>query len=209
MLERLRNEWLVAERAQKLHEVARLAKTGGIIAAKSLFAFAVIAGTLSIAAIAPNVFAAYGKLTGGASRRFYAKRILEAELKGLQKRGFVHVKRTSDSYRIKATERGTTYMLRRTAAYLAINQSGTWDGTWWLVAFDIPRRHNAERNALRERLKQIGMERLQASVFISRYPCAEEVWFTARHFGMENYITIAHVDEIEGYGRAFTRAIDG
>ncbi len=208
LLERLRKEWLAVERAEKLHNVAQLAKKGGVVAAKALLTFAVIAGVVSVAGIAPNAFAAYGKLTGGARRRFYQARIFKKELRGLQRRGFVRVQKTSHGYDIEATKHGRIRALRNVASNLAIQKSGKWDGTWWVVMFDIPRRHNAERNALRERLKQIGMESLQASVFVSRYPCAEEVWFTARLFSAEQYVTIAHVDAFEGHGRKFTKSVD-
>ena len=201
LLNRLRNEWEAAERAQKLHTIATVAKQGGVVLAKSILAFTVIAGVLTVAAVAPNAFSAYGKLIGKPSRRFYEKSVFKEELRRMRKQGFVQARNTPSGYEIRITPKGKTRALRDIASNLAIKKQQKWDGTWWLVTFDIPRRHNAARNGLRENLKRIGMEPLQASVFISRYPCAEEVWFTARLFSIEHYVAIAHVDSIEGFGK--------
>ncbi len=200
LLQRLRQEWQSAERSEKLYKVAQNAKKGGIFLAKSLLAFASIAGILTIAAVAPNVFGAYGKMKKGQGSRLYERRVFKEELERLRHQGLVRARKTAQGYEVFITPKGKKHIIRESLKSLHISKPAKWDRTWWLVAFDIPRKYNAGRNALRERLKQIGMEKLQASIFISRYPCDEEVRFTAHLFGLEQYLVIAHVDSLEGYG---------
>lgn len=208
LLNRLRREWQDAERAEKRHKVVQAAKVGGVMLAKSILAFAVLAGVVVIAAAAPNVFAAYGSLTKNSSRRFYKTNSLKNELEQLRRQGFVRARKTLKGYEVESTRKGEMKVFREATVELAIQKQVPWDGTWWLALFDIPRTHNAARDALRARLKQIGMEPLQASVFASKYPCADEVWFTARLFDAESYVTIAHVDSLEGYGERLAAITD-
>lgn len=60
---------------------------------------------------------------------------------------------------------------------MKIQPTVRWDGKWRLVVFDIPENRKQAREALRFRLRQIGMERYQKSVFISPYPCDKEIEF--------------------------------
>lgn len=50
-----------------------------------------------------------------------------------------------------------------------------WDGLWRLVIFDIPENIRYKRNILRQKLKDLGFGRLQASVWISPYDFQEIV----------------------------------
>lgn len=63
-----------------------------------------------------------------------------------------------------------------------------WDGKWRLVAFDIPEYRKKARNALRFRLKQIGMKWYQKSVFISPYPCDRELEFIVEFYNIRPFV---------------------
>ena len=198
LIERLKQEWQETERAMKRHEAVSRAKTAGKMFTNSLLTLGLLGGVVLIAAVAPNAFAAYGKLFGGT--RYYERRAFEKQFRYLRTKKYVSTERTDEGYHVTLTARGKNLILRDAAHRIRIREEKKWDGTWWVVMFDIPRRHNAARNALRERLKTMGMEAMQNSVFISRYPCREEVWFAARMLNVGQYIQIAHVDSLEGYG---------
>jgi CRISPR/Cas system-associated endoribonuclease Cas2 len=68
-----------------------------------------------------------------------------------------------------------------------------------VVLFDIPRRKNAERNAFRAELRRIGMEPLQASVFISRFSCRDEVQLLARLFSVGHCVYYFETDTLETF----------
>lgn len=197
LIARLRREWEQAERAMKRHEHVEQAKSAGKFVAKSLFALALLGGVVLVAAAAPNTFAAHGKMFGG--RRFYERNEFKKQFRYLQAKKYVQSRKTEYGYHLTLTVRGRAKALQDVALGIRIPPQQKWDGTWWMVMFDIPRRKNSERNILRERLKQIGMEPFQESVFISRYPCRDEVLFAARLLNIEHCITIAHVDSLEGY----------
>jgi hypothetical protein len=199
LLERLRDEWEKAERSTKIHEITKRAGRGGVFLAKSLLAFGAIAGSLAIAAVSPNAFAAIGKLHDKPQRRFYTKEPLEDGLRQLQRGGLIKKEKIPAGYQIKVTPKGLRSVLRETFSELKI-RGGKWDGTWWIVMFDIPRRHNAERNALRTHLRSLGLTSFQDSVFVSKYPCADEVWFLTRLLGISSYVAIAHADSFTGRG---------
>jgi len=200
LIERLKQEWKETERAAKRHEIVNRAKITGKILVNSLLALGLLGGVVLIAAVAPNTFAAYGKLFGGT--RYYERRAFEKQFRYLRTKKYVSTERTDEGHRVTLMTRGKNLILRDVARRIRIREEKKWDGTWWVVMFDIPRRHNAARNALRERLRAMGMEAMQNSVFISRYPCREEVWFVARILNIEQYIQIAHVDSLEGYKKA-------
>ncbi len=197
LIERLRKEWVGAERATKRHEIVNQAKVTGKILMRSLLVLGLLGGVVSIAAVAPNIFAAYG--TSFREKRYYGRKEFEKQFRYLRAKKYLTSKKTEQGYHLTLTAHGRSIILHNTAKTIRILKKGTWDGTWWIAMFDIPRRHNAARNALRERLKAIGMELLQNSVFISQYPCREEIWFAAKVLSVSSYVKIAHIDSLEGY----------
>jgi len=60
---------------------------------------------------------------------------------------------------------------------MEIKKTSQWDRKWRIVFFDIPEKHRRARDALREKLKEIGFREFQQSVFIQPYPCTDEINF--------------------------------
>jgi DNA-binding transcriptional regulator PaaX len=50
-----------------------------------------------------------------------------------------------------------------------------WDGKWRILSFDIPQTQLAERHIFRRKLKNLGFFHFQRSVFVTPYPCEEEI----------------------------------
>jgi DNA-binding transcriptional regulator PaaX len=88
---------------------------------------------------------------------------------------------------------GKAYLARR---MLAMKQSSRWDGKWRIVLFDVPDEQKSARDAFATGLKRAGFVRLQKSVFISPYPCEEELRAYAEYLGLLENVDIALVERI-------------
>lgn len=72
-----------------------------------------------------------------------------------------------------------------------------WDKKWRVVAFDIPEDYRHVRDALRQKLRQIGFCELQKSVFVVPYECRNEIKFLAEFFDVEKYIRYGVLESID------------
>ncbi len=82
---------------------------------------------------------------------------------------------------------------------LQLNMKKKWDRKWRMVVFDIPERKKAARDALRRKLKTLGLYPVQDSVFLTPYDCEKELDFICSVFDLDrNHILIFYVGRFEG-----------
>ena len=60
---------------------------------------------------------------------------------------------------------------------LILKNTGKWDGLFRIVIFDIPEEKRKVREFLREKLRNLGFQQLQKSVFVIRLECKDEIDF--------------------------------
>ena len=72
-----------------------------------------------------------------------------------------------------------------------------WDGKWRTVIFDIPEKLKSARNALRDKLKEVGFHELQKSVFVFPYECKDEIDFIIEFFNLRQYVRYGIFDFID------------
>lgn len=72
-----------------------------------------------------------------------------------------------------------------------------WDGKWRMVVFDVPEQFRNGRNALRQKLKNMGFKELQKSVFVFPYDCKKEIDFLVEVFHIEKYVRFAVLEFID------------
>ncbi len=78
-------------------------------------------------------------------------------------------------------------------------KKNSWDGIWRLVIFDIPDDQKKAREALRQKIKEMGFYSLQKSVFITPYECENEIDFVCSIFDIDrNNVLILEVNKFEG-----------
>jgi len=65
-----------------------------------------------------------------------------------------------------------------------------WDGKWRVVIFDVPEKSRAFRDSLRFKLLSFGFIKIQKSVYIFPYPCAEEIISLSKSLGIEKNVTV-------------------
>jgi DNA-binding transcriptional regulator PaaX len=71
-----------------------------------------------------------------------------------------------------------------------------WDGKWRMVVFDVPEQFRSGRNALRQKLKNMGFKELQKSVFVFPYDCQKEIDLLLEVFHIEKYVRFAILEYI-------------
>lgn len=189
-----REGWERAERALKKHEVIQKAKRAGLEVGKWLLALGLLAGTVMVAAAAPNAFAAVVKMSGR-TRRYYVSlpqsKFDRRLAQGSSKKYWRYVKTSPSTYKITLTKLGKQIALRAQIRTFKLHPQPAWDGRWRIVMFDIPKKHNAGRDALRRKLVQIGMHLFQESIFVYPYPCSDEVQMWVEFFGLERNVAMA------------------
>lgn len=72
---------------------------------------------------------------------------------------------------------------------LIITPLRRWDKFWRIISYDIPEEKRAARNAFGNRLRQMGCFQLQRSVWISPFPCREQVEAVAAYYETDQFVT--------------------
>lgn len=198
VVERLRREWLEGEAASKRHDIVKRAAAAGIMTGKTLLLLLLAAGFLTVIAVAPNAFAAFGR--AGAFRRYLkTDRDFKKDLNYGSKRSYWrYLKIKNGEYKIKLTSRGKKLALRAALKNMHLGRQIKWDGKWRVTIFDIPRKRNSERAFLRSKLKEMGMLRIQDSVFIYPYPCEKEVMFWASLLNVVHNVQVMEAKFLTG-----------
>jgi phenylacetic acid degradation operon negative regulatory protein len=113
--------------------------------------------------------------------------------------------------RLSATESGMAALgetIERTRLAYGQDAAGRgWDGRWRLVAFAVPENQRAARDALRDRLLDLGGAILQGGLYVSAHQWHKDVWGEAQRLGIADAITLATTDELEVGGDGDPRRI--
>jgi len=189
-------EWEGLERTAKAEERIRRAKAAASIAGKTLLIFLLLAGTVTAAAVAPNIFAAIGRLTR--RRSFYDKREFKKAASYLRGKKLIKTIRVDDRLTLELTPKGRASALEISYRDLQLERGGKWDGKWRIVFSDIPNKHKWARDCFRDKLKDMHFYRLQKSVYATPYRCKDEVYFLASIFNLsENAVRIIETDTLD------------
>ncbi|MBI4193007.1 MAG: hypothetical protein HY536_00070 [Candidatus Colwellbacteria bacterium] len=155
-----------------------------------------IAGIITIALSSPyagqgivrDLMCAYER-----KKRFERWRLLQ-DLKRLQRRKLIHYHERDDgTVEMAITRRGRDVALTWRLEDLALKRDVVWDGTWRLVMFDIPHTQRSARDAFRRKLRDLKFYQLQKSVFITPYPCEDEIDFLGTLFEVRACVLVLTV----------------
>ena len=93
-----------------------------------------------------------------------------------------------EKVKIILTEIGKKRILRYKLEDMKIKKPKKWDGSWCIVAFDIPESKKVARNALDQKMKELGLLPFQKSLWIYPYECKDEIDFIANFFEVGKYV---------------------
>ncbi len=138
-------------------------------------------------------------IRGYIRRKSFERQRFLKDLKHLQERKLIDYHDLRDGkVKITLTKSGKEKILLYQLENLRLKKPVRWDRKWRLVLFDIPHEHKKARDAFRQKLKSLCFYPLQKSVFITPYPCEDEIDFLASIFEVQNYILLLYVSNFEG-----------
>lgn len=88
-------------------------------------------------------------------------------------------------------------MHRHRLAYAQDAAGRGWDRRWRLVAFAMPESRRADRDALRDRLLQLGAAAVQNGLYASPHRWDDEVRAEVDRLGVGDYVTLAVTEDLE------------
>lgn len=123
---------------------------------------------------------------------------LKQALDRLERQKYVTIKDApGGKVTIAITRHGMTRALSYELDTMRITPPKRWDGVWRVVIFDIPEAYKRMRDMFRMRLVQLGMHQLQESVYVSPYPCFDEIEFLRELYDVAITARYLRVQKIE------------
>ena len=106
----------------------------------------------------------------------------------LRRTKLLEFREEGERVKIVLTESGRKRVLSYQLDEMVIKEPKRWDGNWHIVVFDIPEKKKSARNALAEKMKDLGLVLFQKSVWIYPYNCQDEVDSVAEIFEVGKYV---------------------
>jgi len=103
----------------------------------------------------------------------------------LKRKGYLIIERRGKQIYISLTEKGKKRAGKYQINDLKIEKSKKWDGLWRVAVFDIPDLTRVKREALRGKLKELGFQAFQKSVWLHPYDCRKEIRLLREFFGLQ------------------------
>lgn len=153
-------------------------------------------GTIGMVFIFPGAAPALGALVLGQKQytRWQTKQVISS----LGRRKYVKIEYFDDGrVRVKITKKGFIRALTYEIESMHLNKPKIWDRKWRVVIFDIPQKYGRVRDLFRMRLRQLGLYQLQESVYVSPYPCFDEIEFLRELYGVSFTVQYLLVEKLE------------
>jgi DNA-binding transcriptional regulator PaaX len=116
----------------------------------------------------------------------------------LDKKGYIKTIYHGSQLHISLTEEGKRYLKKYPLDELEIKKPQKWDKKWHVLIFDIKEKQRIKREALRGKLKELELYKLQESVWVHPYDFQEEIDLLRDFFGLgKDEMRILTVEEIE------------
>jgi len=180
--------------------------TIGKISGQVILVAGVLGGAMFLAAAAPNVVGAVGRVAGGRKKKplyFHCnEKKFSRSLSYLKNQHLIEIINEDGRTSLRLTKRGQRRYRIHLIEHMTIEKQKKWDGWWRIVIFDIPERFKNARDALRQRFQSMGFFQIQKSVFAIPYPCDKEINFIRHLFGLEEQIRIIRANYFQGESMA-------
>lgn len=167
---------------------------------KFLLMFLAIGGLAFGGAVVPGILKALKSIDLGEDKTGYDKKKISDALANLKRQKMIEIFKYDDQkVSVKLTNKGRERIREFSVDTITISKPEKWDGKWRILIFDIPTKpkiYNQARNALRQKIKELGFFQLQKSVWIFPYDCEDEILFIAEIFEVEKYVEIITAEKL-------------
>jgi len=102
----------------------------------------------------------------------------------LKNKGMINIEYRGKQIYISLTEEGEKLAEKHQINDLEIKKPKKWDKKWRILIFDIENKQNIKREALRGKIKELGLYQLQKSVWIYPYDFQKEIGLLRDFFGL-------------------------
>jgi len=162
---------------------------------KMILGILAITGMLAVAVIAPNCMQLLDFIPKQKHRRLnYINKVVAQ----LEKRGLLKVVKNKNGVKIaRLTDLGRKKLKEYHLKDLQIKRPKKWDGKYRVIIFDIKEWKRSTRNKLRHWFEQLGLIRLQNSVWVYPYDCEEIVALLKANYHIGNEVLYMEVNRIE------------
>ncbi len=133
------------------------------------------------------------------SKKHFNRSAFTQDLKRLQRRNLIAYQENPDkTITLTLTRRGKKEVLRFDVDAITLKRPPRWDSVWRMILFDIPETQKKARDAFRVKLKELDCYALQQSVYITPYPCEDEIDFLATFFEVRDHVLLIPLRAFEG-----------
>jgi DNA-binding transcriptional regulator PaaX len=131
--------------------------------------------------------------------RSYSKKQMRDAVYQLKKKKLIEIILEGDITKVRLTNKGADRVKEFCLEFLEIKKPKKWDKKWRVLIFDIPSKpkiYNLAREALRKKIKDLGFQQLQKSVWVYPYECEDEILFVAEIYQVQKFIEILTVEKL-------------
>lgn len=127
--------------------------------------------------------------------------ILRSTIKRLEKQKLISWNEKDGELQLSLEEKGRKRILKYEMDSLSLKDTGRWDGLWRIVIFDIPEDKRVAREFLREKLRDLGFQQLQKSVFVTRLKCKDEIDFLRHSLEISPYVSYILANDVSSLAK--------
>ncbi len=116
------------------------------------------------------------------------------KIRELQRKKLISFKELGDGrVEIKLAHKGKILVREYDLENLKFKKPKKWDGRWHVYSYDIPSSKKKASDAFRYKIKQIGLFKIQKSVWVFPYDCMSEIEFLTSVFEIDINSNIFHI----------------
>lgn len=135
-----------------------------------------LAGSLlSAALVAPNLAGVLSKSYMSRLDHQRRQRELRDTLHYMKRKQIVVISESDGDLVVSITSKGRKRVYRAKFEEASIPVPERWDKKWRIVIFDIPEKNGNARRVLTMKLKELGFQMIQKSVWVHPFPCLEQI----------------------------------
>ena len=162
-----------------------------------------IFATLAVSAVVGTllVFPSFGYIVKFFMKDENSKRVRRV-FHSLEKQNLISIsEKPNGEVTITLTEAGKQKALTYQIEKMKLKKPKVWDKIWRVIIFDIPEGQKKARDVFRGHLKSLDLYSLQKSVFVTPYPCKDEIDFLKHNFEIAQHITYLEAHFIDNQNK--------